>query len=71
MRLESPRGALAATAVLTPRIPPGVVKIYQGWWRHSGIVNTLTGDDLSTMGENAAYFETFCRIAPGEADPAV
>jgi anaerobic selenocysteine-containing dehydrogenase len=71
MYLESPRGTLMALAVLTPRIPPGVVKIYQGWWRHSGIVNTLTSDDLSAMGDNAAYFETFCRIAPcrGKARP--
>ena len=67
--LESPRGSLVATAAPTPRIPPGVVQIYQGWWRQSGIVNTLTGDNLSTMGENAAYFETFCRIAPCPETP--
>jgi anaerobic selenocysteine-containing dehydrogenase len=66
MRLATPRGSLVVTAVLTPRIPPGVVQIYQGWWRHSGVVNTLTDDQMSDMGDNAAYFETFCRIAPGE-----
>ncbi|MBL0713795.1 MAG: molybdopterin-dependent oxidoreductase [Desulfosarcina sp.] len=67
IRLESPQGTLDATAVLTPRIPAGVVQIYQGWWQHSGAVNTLTADTLSDMGENAAYFETFCRIVPLDA----
>ncbi|MDJ0884305.1 MAG: molybdopterin-dependent oxidoreductase [Desulfobacterales bacterium] len=64
--LESPHGRLEATAKPTPRIPPGVVQIYQGWWQHSGAVNWLTADTLSEMGENAAYFETFCQIRPLE-----
>jgi anaerobic selenocysteine-containing dehydrogenase len=68
--LVSRRGSIVVTAVPTSRVPPGIVQIYQGWWRHSGVVNTLTGDDLSDMGGNAAYFETFCRIAPCEKTSA-
>ncbi len=64
VRLQTCRGELAATAVVTPRIPPGIAPVYQGWWRHSGAVNGLTTDAVSTMGENAAYFETFCQIRP-------
>jgi anaerobic selenocysteine-containing dehydrogenase len=70
VRIESPRGAVSATAAVTPRVPSGVVQIYQGWWRHSGAVNTLTEDAMSTMGANAAYFETFCRIVPISAAPS-
>ena len=62
--VESPQGSLVATADPTPRIPPGIVQVYQGWWEHSGAVNRLTADTLSKMGENAAYFETFCQIRP-------
>ena len=67
--LESAQGRLAATARVTPRVPSGVVHIYQGWWPHSGAVNTLTVDTLSTMGDNAAYFETFCQVHPGRVSP--
>lgn len=67
--LDSPQGSLAATAMLTPRVPSGVVHVYQGWWRHSGAVNTLTVDTLSTMGANAAYFETFCQVNPDPVSP--
>ncbi|MDJ0856529.1 MAG: molybdopterin-dependent oxidoreductase [Desulfobacterales bacterium] len=62
VRLQTARGELAATAVVTPRIPPGIAQVYQGWWHHSGAVNRLTADALSTMGANAAYFETFCQV---------
>ncbi len=62
--LESPQGRLAATAMVTSRVPTGVVHIYQGWWLQSGAVNTLTVDSLSTMGANAAYFDTFCQLKP-------
>ncbi len=64
VHLESARGTLLATAAVTSRVPPGVVQVYQGWWQHSGAINQLTGDTLSAMGENAAYFETCCRITP-------
>jgi anaerobic selenocysteine-containing dehydrogenase len=70
VRLESPRGALAATVAVHTRVPPGVVQVHQGWWRHSGAVNVLTADALSAMGANAAYFETFCRVVPRPADPS-
>ena len=62
--LESPVGQLAAVVRRDPGVPPDVVQVYQGWWAHSGVVNTLTLDALSDMGDNAAYFETFCRIVP-------
>jgi anaerobic selenocysteine-containing dehydrogenase len=70
VRLASPQGTLLVTALPTRRVPPGVVQVYQGWWRHSGTVNTLTADALSTAGENAAYFETFCQVAAMDSAPS-
>lgn len=64
IRVTSPRGRMAARLETKAGVLPGIVKIDQGWWRRSGSVNCLTSDTLSDMGENAAYFETFCRIAP-------
>ncbi len=70
----SPQGQIQATLVLDPGVAPGILKIDQGWWHQSGSVNQLTNDTLSDMGENAAYFESFCRIEPapnhqGDDDP--
>jgi len=62
IRVISARGQIEAKLKLDNAIPRRAIKIDQGWWRESGAVNCLTADTLSDMGENAAYFETFCRI---------
>ena len=36
--------------------------MYEGWWHKSGSVNLLTTDYISDMGEQAAYYECFCRV---------
>jgi len=64
VRVTSPRGHITARLKSDAGILPGIVKIDQGWWHQSGSVNRLTSDTLSDMGENAAYFESFCRIEP-------
>ena len=74
IRVLSPQGEIQATLALDPGVAPGILKIDQGWWHQSGSVNQLTNDTLSDMGENAAYFESFCRIEPapnhqGDDDP--
>jgi anaerobic selenocysteine-containing dehydrogenase len=66
--LQSPTGQLKAVARSDPGIPMDVLQVYQGWWQHSGVVNILTLDAISDMGDNAAYFETFCRIAPDASE---
>ena len=68
VRVASPRGRIAARLEPKTGVLPGIVKIDQGWWHRSGSVNCLTSDTLSDMGENAAYFETFCRIDPLQDD---
>jgi len=64
VHVVSPQGQIQARLALDPGIAPGILKIDQGWWHRSGSVNRLTNDALSDMGENAAYFESFCRIEP-------
>lgn len=64
IQVVSPQGRIPARLEPDPGVPPGILKIDQGWWHQSGAVNRLTNDTLSDMGENAAYFETFCRIEP-------
>ena len=64
VRVISPRGQIQAKLALDPGVARGILKIDQGWWHQSGSVNRLTSDTLSDMGENAAYFESFCRIEP-------
>jgi anaerobic selenocysteine-containing dehydrogenase len=64
VRVVSAQGQIEVRLKLDAGVRPGILKIVQGWWQHSGSVNRLTGDNLSDMGENAAYFESFCRIEP-------
>jgi anaerobic selenocysteine-containing dehydrogenase len=63
-QLVSAHGDLAVTVRPASGVGRNRVMVYQGWWHHSGSVNRLTGDFMSKMGENAAYNETFCRLAP-------
>ena len=55
-------GELTVSAKTDNRIPVDCALIYQGWWHHSGSVNFLTMDNLSDMGEQAAYNDCFCRL---------
>lgn len=39
-----------------------VVMVYQGYWSNSGRVNELTESFNSNMGDQAAYYDTFCFV---------
>ncbi len=60
--IESRYGKLKVTIKADEKILSGVIMIYQGWWHRSGSVNFLTPDEICDMGEQAAYYECFCRI---------
>lgn len=62
MILESEKGQLKVRVEVNQTIPLNVIKVNQGWWHHSGCVNKLTGDSVTDMGEQAAYYDTFVRI---------
>jgi anaerobic selenocysteine-containing dehydrogenase len=75
VRVCTPQGALRATVNSDDGVADAMVFIHQGWWHRSGAVNVLTNDGLSDMGEQAAYYDCFCRLEPDaagtEADPSV
>lgn len=56
------KGRILATVKSNRGVDPGAAMIYQGWWRKNGAVNLLVGDLLSDMGEQAAFYECFCRV---------
>jgi len=62
--IVSPNGRLQVRLKPDSAMPEGIVMIYEGWWHKSGAVNFLTDDSLSDMGEQAAYYDTFCNLEP-------
>ncbi len=63
-KIYSKQGELIATVKSDDHIGQDIVKIYHGWWHKSGSVNYLTQDCISDMGEQAAYYDCFCKIEP-------
>jgi anaerobic selenocysteine-containing dehydrogenase len=61
-RVCSPQGELLVRVQSDDHISDNMVMIYQGWWHKSGSVNFLTQSGISDMGEQAAYYDCFCRI---------
>ena len=55
---------LCLCRVLETHLPADAVMVHQGWWHHSGSVNVLTETRISDMGEQAAYYDSFCRLEP-------
>lgn len=62
VKVESKYGELEAKLEVSEDIGDDIIMIYEGWWHKSGSVNLLTPDDISDMGEQAAYYECFCRV---------
>jgi len=65
-RLVSERGSLKVTVHADSDLPGDTVVVHQGWWHRSGSVNMLTADRISDIGEQAAYYDSFCRLEPIE-----
>lgn len=64
VKIESKYGELEAKLEISEDIGDDIIMIYEGWWHKSGSVNLLTPDDISDMGEQAVYYECFCRVKP-------
>ena len=62
--VRSCRGELAVRVQGDDHLAEDVVVVYQGGWHKSGSVNFLTSAGTSEMGEQAAYYDCFCRIEP-------
>lgn len=68
VRVSSKRGSIETNCIISERVPPGAVMVYEGWWLNSGAaVNNLTADRLTDMGAQAAYYDCLCRIDKKEA----
>lgn len=61
-RIATEKGSLRVRVKAHGGLDRSTAMIYEGWWHKNGAVNRLVGDDLSEMGEQAAYYETFCRV---------
>ncbi|SKC42123.1 molybdopterin-dependent oxidoreductase [Maledivibacter halophilus] len=62
VKIKSKYGALEAKLEISSDIGDDIIMIYEGWWHKSGSVNFLTPDSISDIGEQAAYYECFCKI---------
>jgi anaerobic selenocysteine-containing dehydrogenase len=60
--LSSPQGSLRCRVDMDKTLQKGLLYIYEGYWKQSGIVNTLTIDDFSDQGDQAAYYDTFVNV---------
>jgi anaerobic selenocysteine-containing dehydrogenase len=60
--IESKNGNLKIQIKVDNDIINDTVKIHQGWWHHSGCVNLLTDAEITDMGDQAAYYDTFVKI---------
>jgi len=64
VRISSRQGALTARLIVDEAICDDTAFMHQGWWHKSGAVNFLTRADLSDMGDQAAFYDTFCTLSP-------
>ena len=62
VKIESRYGSIEAKVKISEDIGDGIAMIYEGWWHKNGSVNFLTPDYISDIGEQAAYYECFCRL---------
>ncbi|BEP28323.1 molybdopterin-dependent oxidoreductase [Helicovermis profundi] len=60
--LSNKNGKVIFSAKKSCEIKKGTIYSYEGRWLKDGGPNLLTNDLISDMGEQAAYYDTFCRI---------
>ena len=61
------QGKVTARLALDDAVCDNTAFMHQGWWHKSGAVNFLTHAGVSDMGEQAAFYDTFCILLPPEA----
>ena len=64
VKVYNERGSLILKAVLTEKIPRGVVHAYFGWWDgvHQANLNKLTGEYISDIGYGTAFHNCLVEI---------
>ncbi|MEE4364582.1 MAG: molybdopterin-dependent oxidoreductase [Desulfotignum sp.] len=67
VRISTRQGEVTARLILDEAVCDSTAFMHQGWWHKNGAVNFLTHAGLSDMGEQAAFYDTFCTLSPPEA----
>ena len=64
VKVYNERGSLILKAVLTEKIPRGVVHAYFGWWDgvHQANLNKLTGEYISDIGYGTAFHNCLVEV---------
>ncbi len=62
--ISTRQGTLTARLKMDAAICDEAAFMHQGWWHKSGAVNFLTHAGVSDMGEQAAFYDTFCTLSP-------
>ena len=55
-------GKIKAKALIDNGIPNNVIKIYVGWWEKHGNPNILTSSNISDIGGQITYNDSFVEI---------
>jgi len=64
VRVSTGQGEITARLILDEAVCDDTAFMHQGWWHKSGAVNFLTSAGISDMGEQAAFYDTFCTLFP-------
>ncbi len=62
--ISTRQGKVTARLVVDEAVCDSTAFMHQGWWHKSGAVNFLTHAGMSDMGEQAAFYDTFCTLLP-------
>ncbi len=62
VKVKSKQGEIEAYLRTCDIVGENIIMIYEGMWHKSGSVNMLTSDEVSDIGDQAAYYESFCRL---------
>ncbi len=61
--ISTRQGEVIARLTLDEAVCDNTAFMHQGWWHKSGAVNFLTHAGMSDMGEQAAFYDTFCTLS--------
>ena len=64
VKVYNERGSLILKAIITEKVPPGIVHTYFGWWDgvHQANLNKLTGEYISDIGYGTAFHNCLVEI---------
>lgn len=62
VNLHSRYGNIEVYLTINNDVGDNIIMIYEGWWHKNGSVNFLTSDEVSDIGDQSAYYESFCKL---------